>query len=314
MYGSNESQDGLRWGHVGSRLVANASACPESAVPDLLHAGHRGQVFADGFGQRPVLRLVPGLEHDGGDLFDRHRAAVPDTPSSPSPTNRATNVSVGTSELHLSTREEVALRVTRAGQTFVWQAPAWEAHLTGMAAGCLARFEAECRRCGLYWLVLRTPAWACFVQVQHPAGTTRVSDAPEPVSGGFVGFFEDEDGNRLDTGPRNEYLLLQRGSQRILEKQNSSSYRGPADHGPPFLILHGSTRTCSVQCEWRLRSAAPWRAWHEGDGDVRMRTRARKLADVGSIVPPDHLVIVAADYAASAAFPRVLRRGGRARR
>ena len=37
----------------------------------------------------------------------------------------------GTSELHLSTREQVALRVTQAGQTFVWQAPAWEAHLTG---------------------------------------------------------------------------------------------------------------------------------------------------------------------------------------
>ncbi len=85
----------------------------------------------------------------------------------------------GTSALHLSTREQVALRVTRAGQTFVWQAPAWEAHLTGVAAGSLAQFEAECRRRGLYWLVLRTPAWACFVQVQHPAGTTDVG-ALEP--------------------------------------------------------------------------------------------------------------------------------------
>ncbi len=80
----------------------------------------------------------------------------------------------GTSELHLSTQTQVVLRATRAGQTFVWQAPAWEAHLTGVAAGCLAQFEAECRRRGLYWLVLRTPAWVCFVQVQHPAGTTQV--------------------------------------------------------------------------------------------------------------------------------------------
>jgi hypothetical protein len=87
----------------------------------------------------------------------------------------------GTSELHLSTREQVALRVTQAGQTFVWQAPAWEAHLTGVATGSLARFEAECRRCGLYWLVLRTPAWTCFVQVQYPAGTTQVG-VIEPCS------------------------------------------------------------------------------------------------------------------------------------
>jgi len=86
----------------------------------------------------------------------------------------------GTAQLHLSARQQVELRCQRDGQTFVLQAPAWDAQLAGIAPQVAADFLAGCQRLGRYQLVLATPAWSCQISVRYPSGGTQLG-AIEPV-------------------------------------------------------------------------------------------------------------------------------------
>jgi hypothetical protein len=101
-----------------------------------------------------------------------------------------TPMSDGTTTLQLSARAQVELRRQHDGQTFVLQAPAWDATLTGVAPDIADRCAAECRRVGCYCLVLRTPAWACCTHVAYPSGRTTLGDivpAQAPITEFGVG-------------------------------------------------------------------------------------------------------------------------------
>ncbi len=91
----------------------------------------------------------------------------------------------GTRDLHVSTRECVAVQAREGDHTSVLRAPAWDAHLEGIDEQVVSRFEADRRRCGVFLLLMQTPEWESLSVVddadRSPAvGTVQRASFPIP--------------------------------------------------------------------------------------------------------------------------------------
>lgn len=62
----------------------------------------------------------------------------------------------GFCDLHISTREQIDIRVNQDGHTSVLRAPAWDANLGGIDEQLVRRFEAERQRHGGFLLLMQT--------------------------------------------------------------------------------------------------------------------------------------------------------------
>ncbi len=80
----------------------------------------------------------------------------------------------GTRDLHVSTRERVAVQAREGDHTSVLRAPAWDAHLEGIDGQVVRQFEADRRRLGGYLLLMQTPAWEFLTAVDDTCDSTHV--------------------------------------------------------------------------------------------------------------------------------------------
>ena len=80
----------------------------------------------------------------------------------------------GTCDLHVSTRECVAVQATEGDHTSVLRAPAWDAHLEGIDDQVARRFEADRQRCAGFLLLVQTPEWEFFTAAYEAGNRTIV--------------------------------------------------------------------------------------------------------------------------------------------
>ncbi len=80
----------------------------------------------------------------------------------------------GARDLHVSTRECVAVQATKGDCTSVLRAPAWEAHLEGINEEVVRRFEADRQRYGMFLLLVQTPEWEFFTAAYEAGNRTIV--------------------------------------------------------------------------------------------------------------------------------------------
>ncbi len=84
----------------------------------------------------------------------------------------------GDFDVHLATRQKIVIRSEHNGHTSVLRAPTWNAHLTGVDAKVVGRFEDGCRSRGGFFLLLQAGAWEF---------TTLVNDGDrQPVVGAII--------------------------------------------------------------------------------------------------------------------------------
>ena len=79
-----------------------------------------------------------------------------------------------TRDLHVSTRECVAVQATEGDHTSVLHAPAWDAHLEGIDEQVVRRFEADRQRCAGFLLLVQTPEWEFFTAAYEAGNRTIV--------------------------------------------------------------------------------------------------------------------------------------------
>ena len=80
----------------------------------------------------------------------------------------------GVCSVHISTREYVAVQATEGDHTSVLRAPAWDAHLEGIAEQVVRRFEVDRRRYGGFLLLLQTRKLEFLTAVEDAAGLVNV--------------------------------------------------------------------------------------------------------------------------------------------
>ena len=80
----------------------------------------------------------------------------------------------GTRDLHVSTRECVAVQATEGGHTSVLRAPAWDAYLEAIDEQVARRFEADRQRYGMFLLLVQTPEWEFFTATYEDGNRTIV--------------------------------------------------------------------------------------------------------------------------------------------
>lgn len=94
----------------------------------------------------------------------------------------------GTVDLHLATRQRVAIQANKGGHTSLLRGPAWDAHLPGIHARVAQEFKSNCRRCGGFLLLVQTPEWEFLTAVQGEGkrceiGPTTPRSLPMPPTG-----------------------------------------------------------------------------------------------------------------------------------
>ncbi len=65
----------------------------------------------------------------------------------------------GDFDVHLATRQKIVVRSEHDGHTSVLRAPAWNAHLTGVDATVVRRFEDRRRKCGGFLFLVQAGEW-----------------------------------------------------------------------------------------------------------------------------------------------------------
>ncbi len=91
-----------------------------------------------------------------------------------------------TCDLHLATRERIALQTTAAGESEILRAPAWDAHLTNVEPDALAQFEAGRQRFGGFLLLMQSPEWEFVAAIDGTGQRAIVEEVRErrmPVPG-----------------------------------------------------------------------------------------------------------------------------------
>ena len=94
-----------------------------------------------------------------------------------------------TRDLHVSTRECVAVQATGGDHTSVLRAPAWDAHLAGIDCDVVQRFESDRMRLAGFLLLMQTPDWEFLSAVNDATGRVPIGpirrrsfNVPGPVA------------------------------------------------------------------------------------------------------------------------------------